>query len=53
MNIEAYNYKIEDELNCDRQDKESRLLERIRNLSITPSDDGHMGLTTREAEELQ
>jgi hypothetical protein len=32
---------------------ESRLLERLRNLSITPNDDGYMGLTTREAEELQ
>jgi hypothetical protein len=44
MSIEACNYNREDE---------SRLLERLRNLSITPSDDGHMGLTAREAEELQ
>jgi hypothetical protein len=28
-------------------------LDKLRNLSITPSDDGHMGLIAREAEELQ
>jgi hypothetical protein len=53
MSIEAYNCNREDELYCDREDKESQLLERLRNLSITPSDDGHMVLTAREAEELQ
>jgi hypothetical protein len=53
MNVEACNCKREDELDCDREDKESRLLERLRNLSIIPSDDGHMGLTAREVEELQ
>ena len=36
-----------------REDEESRLLQRIRNLGITPNDDGRMGLTAREAEELQ
>jgi hypothetical protein len=41
-----------DELNYDREDEESRLLDRLRNLNITPSDDEHMGITTREAEEL-
>jgi hypothetical protein len=35
-----------------REDEESRLLERLRNLGITPSDDGCMGLTAREAEVL-
>jgi hypothetical protein len=51
--IEACNFNREDELDYDREDEESRLLDRLRNLSITPSDDGHMGLTAREAEELQ
>jgi hypothetical protein len=51
--IEACNYNREDELDCDREDKESRLLDRLRNLSITPSDDGHMGLIARDAKELQ
>jgi hypothetical protein len=32
--VEAYNYN---------RDEESRLLDRLRNLSITPSDDGQMG----------
>jgi hypothetical protein len=41
--IEACNYHREDELNYDREFEESRLLDRLRNLSITPSDDGHMG----------
>jgi hypothetical protein len=40
-------------IDCDREDEESRLLERLRDLGITPSDDGRMGLTAREAEELQ
>jgi hypothetical protein len=53
MSVEVCNFNREDELNCDREDKESQLLERLRNLSITPSDDGHMGLTAREAKELQ
>jgi hypothetical protein len=53
MSVEAYNCNIEDELDCDRDDKESRLLDRLRDLSITPSDDGHMGLTSIEVEELQ
>jgi hypothetical protein len=51
--IEACNCNREDELDCHREDEESRLVDRLRNLSITPSDDGHMGLTAREAEELQ
>jgi hypothetical protein len=53
MSVEAYNCNKEDDLNYDREDKESQLLERLRNLSITPSDDGHMGLRAIEAEELQ
>jgi hypothetical protein len=51
--IEACNCNREDELDCDREEEESRLLDRLRNLNITPNDDGHMGLTAREAEELQ
>jgi hypothetical protein len=51
--VEACNYNKEDEIDCDREDEESQLLDRLRNLSITPSDDGHMGSTAREAEELQ
>jgi hypothetical protein len=51
--VEAYNCNREDELDCDREDEESRLLDRLRNLSITPSDDGHMGSIAREAEDLQ
>jgi hypothetical protein len=51
--VESFNCNIEDELDCDREDEESQLVDRIRNLSITPSGDGHMGLTTREAEEFQ
>jgi hypothetical protein len=43
MSVEAYNCNREDELDYDKEDKESRLLERLRNLSIIPSDDGHMG----------
>jgi hypothetical protein len=50
--IEAWNYNRGNELDCDREDEESRLLERLRNLSITPSDDGHMGLTAREAKDF-
>jgi hypothetical protein len=53
MSVEVCNCNRKDELDYDREDKESQLLERLRNLSITPSDDGHMGLTAREAEELQ
>jgi hypothetical protein len=51
--IKACNCNRKDELNCDREDEESRLLERLRNIGITPNDDGHMGLTAREAEELR
>jgi hypothetical protein len=40
--VEACNYNREVELDCNREDKESRLLERQRNLEITPSDDGRM-----------
>ena len=50
--VEACNYNREDELNYDREDEEYRLLDRLRNLRITPSDDERMGITTREAEEL-
>jgi hypothetical protein len=53
MSVEACNCNREDELSHDSEDKESRLLERLRNLRITPSDDGNMGLIAREAEEFQ
>jgi hypothetical protein len=51
--VEAYNCNREDHLEFDREEEESQLRYRLRNLSITPSDDGHMGLTTIEAEELR
>jgi hypothetical protein len=51
--VGAWNCNRRNELDCDREDEEYRLLERLRNLSITPSDDGHMGLTAKEAKELQ
>jgi hypothetical protein len=51
--IKACNCNREDKLDCDKEDKESRLVDRLRNLRITPNDDGHMGLTAREDEELQ
>jgi hypothetical protein len=51
--VEACNYNREVELDYNKEDEESRLLERRRNLGITPSDDRSMGLTTREAKELQ
>ena len=44
--------KAVDELDNDREEEESRLLERLRNLSITPSDDERMGITTKNIEEL-
>jgi hypothetical protein len=50
--VEAYNCNREDELDYDREDEESRLLERLRNLIITPSDDERMGITAKKAEEL-
>jgi hypothetical protein len=53
MSIESYNYNREDELDYDREDEESRLLERRWNLGITPSDDGCTDLAPREDEELQ
>jgi hypothetical protein len=53
MNVEACHCNREDELDYDREDKESRLVDRLRNHNITPSDDGHMGLIAREAKELQ
>jgi hypothetical protein len=50
--VEACNCNREDELDYDREDEESRLLDRLRYLNITPSDDERMGITAREAEEL-
>jgi hypothetical protein len=50
--VEACNYNREDDLNYDREEEESRLLDRLRNLNITPSDDEHMGITGKKNEEL-
>ena len=50
--VEAYNCNREDDLEYDREDEESRLLDKLRNLNITPSDDERMGITARKAEEL-
>jgi hypothetical protein len=49
--VEACNCNKEDYLDFDREDEESQLPDRLRNLVLTPRDDGHMDLTTREAEE--
>ena len=38
MSIESCNWNREGELDCHREDEESQLLERLRNLIITPSD---------------
>jgi hypothetical protein len=38
MSIEACNWNREGELDCHREDEESQLPERLRNLSITYSD---------------
>ena len=43
---------IEDDLDYDREYEESRLLDKLRNLIITPIDDERMGITTRKAEEF-
>jgi hypothetical protein len=50
--IEACNCNREDEIDYDREDEESRLLDRLMNLSITPSDDERMGITTRKDKEF-
>ena len=38
MSIEACNWNREGELDCHREDEESKLPKRLRNLSITYSD---------------
>ena len=43
MSIEACNWNREGELVYHREDEESQLPERKRNLGITPSDDRHRG----------
>ena len=43
MRIEAYNWNREGELDCHREDEESQLPERLRNLNITSSDAERMG----------
>jgi hypothetical protein len=40
------------DVKCETEDEESRLLERVRNLSIMPSDDERMVLTAKEAKEF-
>jgi hypothetical protein len=50
--VEPCKCNREDELDYDREGEESRLLDGLRNLSITPSDDECMGITTREVEEF-
>jgi hypothetical protein len=50
--VEVCNYNKGNELDCSREDKESQLLDRLRNLNITPNDDEHMGINDREYEEL-
>jgi hypothetical protein len=40
-----------DELDYNREDKESQLPERKKNLILTPSDDRQRGSTAREVEE--
>ena len=50
--VEACNCNKEEKINFDREDEESQLRDRLKNLNITPSDDGLMGLTAREAEEF-
>jgi hypothetical protein len=51
--VGAWNCNKGNELDCDRENEESRLLERLRNLGITPNDDECMGVISRESEELQ
>jgi hypothetical protein len=43
MSIEACNRNREGELDCHREDEESQLLERLRNLNITYSDVERVG----------
>jgi hypothetical protein len=43
MSVEACNKNREGELDCQREDEESQLLERLRNLNITSSDAERVG----------
>jgi hypothetical protein len=43
MRVGAHNLNRKNELDCNREDEESQLPERKRNLGITPSDDRHRG----------
>ena len=43
MSIEVCNWNREGELDCHREDEESQLLERLRNLNITSSDAKRVG----------
>jgi hypothetical protein len=51
MSVGACNWNIEGELDCHRENRESQLPERLRNLSITPSDAERVGKIVGEAEE--
>jgi hypothetical protein len=50
--VGAWNCNRGNELDYDREDEDSQLLERLRNLSIMLSEDERMGLTAKEDEEL-
>ena len=43
MSVEVCNWNRKDKLDCATEDEESRLPERLRNLSITSSDAEHVG----------
>jgi hypothetical protein len=43
MSVGASNWNKEGELDCHRENEESQLPERLRNLNITPSDVEHVG----------
>ena len=43
MSIEDCNWNREGELDCHKEDEESQLPERLRNLNITSSDAGRVG----------
>ena len=43
MSVEVYNWNREGEIDCHREDEESQLPERLRNLNITSSDVERVG----------
>jgi hypothetical protein len=50
--FEAYDYNREVNLDCAKEDDKSHLPERLKNLSVTPSDVRRVGLIAREDEEF-